>query len=630
MANDRKLKSLSELRSLMTAENKDPEKSVVLGTAENAESLYQQAKQKLAKGDTSEGVRSLEAVKHVPSLSDEFKQIVQERITASERKGIDKETESLRSAIRQRGSGSASILDLFRLHHRLDRPQRVLQTTGIQGVSTIGVYRWSGDNQSNQLWSSLIRAAKKGDMEPLRLFGLALFEHWRLDPACKPWHEVVDMVVPVPANPVRQAERNVDIAGHLAERLARLAGLPLHCDLLKRNEGERAKNSSKQNLRLQYIRRDGVARLISGRTILLIDDVVTTGRTVQICAELLRDAGAREIFVLAIAQAESSLVEKKHLGESHTVDVARLVPWLCLSGTPDLGPVRVRALIEQFKTPEKILSIDGNMLEAVRGIGPKLSKAIVIQAAKRGEYPETAARLIAVADRLPGGRILTLADSDYPAILGQSNHAVPVLYGAGLSADSLGSGRTIAIVGSRTPIPQVREATKKLARELSDNGWVVISGLAEGCDALAHEGALAGKSQTWAFLGCGVDQIYPPSNRALRDQIIQRGWLFSEYPFGTRVAQDFLRKRNNLIAGAASAVVIIQTALDGGTMNTAKSALAQRRPLFCFIPPTMDLAFSGNRHLLVENTAQPLDSDKAFYQLMAAIGRREGEGTALA
>ena len=133
MANDRKLKSLSELRSLMTAENKDPEKSVVLGTAENAESLYQQAKQKLAKGDTSEGVRSLEAVKHVPSLSDEFKQIVQERITASERKGIDKETESLRSAIRQRGSGSASILDLFRLHHRLDRPQRVLQTTGIQG-----------------------------------------------------------------------------------------------------------------------------------------------------------------------------------------------------------------------------------------------------------------------------------------------------------------------------------------------------------------------------------------------------------------------------------------------------------------------------------------------------------------
>jgi DNA processing protein len=444
-------------------------------------------------------------------------------------------------------------------------------------------------------------------------------EHWLTDNECSPWRAAVDLVTPVPPSPVREAERQVDVAGSIAQKFAGIAGLPLYKAALRREAGERASHASLDNLRWQYRATSKAQHLVKGRVVLLVDDVVTTGNTARVCAELLRSAGASAIYVLAVAQAETSVRESRYLGDRAAEQVAALAPWLCLARTPDLGPVRVRALLERFGSPGQVLAVREAELMSVRKIGPKLSAAIRLQATRKDDYSEIAAREIAFAHRTVGGAILTTQEPGYPCILRASAHAVPVLYCAGRQSGGSSSERTVAIVGSRKPTPTVAEIARAVAQSLSQKGWIVLSGLAEGCDSLAHQGALAGNGPTWAFLGCGVDQIYPPSNKALREQILVEGRLFSEYTFGTRVTQDFLRKRNNLIVGAARAVIILQTELDGGTMNAARSAITQGRPTLCLPPMEEPDRFSGNAVLLRDRKAEQLDPDRAVAQIEAVV-----------
>lgn len=617
MSKKQVLHSFADLKSVLAAPKAGDPASGDRSPAE----LYARAKAAQAAGRNQEAVALLERVKHMAGLPERFRRLIQERITAVERIGHDLETKELRRLIREWPGEASSLplLDRFRLRHKLDQPQRLLSLAGIDGLSTIGVYRWSGDIQSQQLWSQLLREAKAGDRPTLGWFGLALAEHWKSADSCHAWQSVVDLVVPVPASPEREAERKVDVAAHIAERLARIVGLPLHPEALHREAGQRAYHASLEELRSQYWPRRNLEDLVQGRAVLLVDDVVTRGRTVGVCAELLRAAGASAVYVLAVAQAETTLREQRHLGERSADRISALVPWLCLARTPDLGPVRVRALLERFGSPDVILTTKRAELREARGIGPKLAEAIVEQAARRDEYTEVAARQLADADKMSGGIVLTTFDPRYPSMLLQSNHAVPILYSAGRDT-SFASRRTIAIVGSRRPVPDVVAIAREIAETLARDGWVIVSGLAEGCDALAHEGALAAGKPTWAFLGCGVDKIYPASNKVLRERILANGRLFSEYPFGVRVAEDFLRKRNNLIVGASKLVIILQTAANGGTMNAARSAIAQGRPLLC-LPPLSD-SFSGNLALLRDGKAKQLEPHRVAAQVEATVSAR--------
>lgn len=108
--------------------------------------------------------------------------------------------------------------------------------------------------------------------------------------------------------------------------------------------------------------------------------------------------------------------------------------------------------------------------------------------------------------------------------------------------------------------------------------------MAEGVDTLAHTACLEAGQSTVAFLGNGVDIVYPPTAKSLRQDIVRRGALMSEYPFGARTNENQLRRRNSLTVGSSRAVIIIQTATDGGTMIAARASKALGRPLFCLEP----------------------------------------------
>jgi DNA processing protein len=610
-----KLTSFADLANALRSKGVTSPKAEMLRPS--AWDLYYDAKQLQAQRQFAGAMDQLERALSAGNLPEEARRLILARRTVLSRIGHDDEAKALLKAAESHFENARSLLllDWFRLKHKLAQPQRALGVPGIAAISSISVYRWAGDLHYGEVWSQLIRKAKEGDKTTLTLLGVLLAQHWQSGGHVTSWWPEIDMVVPVPPNPTRAAEREVDIVGWVAERFCQAVGLPLFKEVLRRSSGARSREASPQDLASQYTMPEKYGRLVRGRVVLLIDDVVTTGKTARVCAELLRASGAAPIYLLTLAQAESTLTEQRHLGERTAKRVQEIAPWLCLAGTKGLGPVRARSILSVFGTPQAALDAGTADLVRARDVGPKIASAVAEQGGKLDAHRNVAAEMLAAAGRCSGG-ILTAQDPLYPKVLASSQHGVIVLYALGHGPQILTETRTVAIVGTRHPTRETADITRRIAIELARAGWIVVSGLAEGCDAIAHAGALDGGGATFAFLGNGVDTIYPPSNKALRERIIAHGWLLSEYPFGTRVQQDFLRKRNNLTVGASRVTIIMQSARDGGTMNAARSAKAQNRPLLCLPPPAQgDERFSGNYDLLNQGLAIPLDLTRVVAQV---------------
>lgn len=172
---------------------------------------------------------------------------------------------------------------------------------------------------------------------------------------------------------------------------------------------------------------------------------------------------------------------------------------------------------------------------------------------------------------------------------------------------------TMAIIGTREPSPEALLASEYYGYYYANRGFNIISGLAKGCDASAHRGALKSNiGKTCAILAHGLDSIYPEENRQLAASILDRGGLLlSEYPIYTPLEKYYLVARDRLQAGLAQAIIIIQTSSSGGTMHAAYGALAARKPLFCAEFKDKDLMNSnqlkGNKILLKEG-GKPLST----------------------
>jgi DNA processing protein len=202
-----------------------------------------------------------------------------------------------------------------------------------------------------------------------------------------------------------------------------------------------------------------------------------------------------------------------------------------------------------------------------------------------------------------GIRILTWQDETYPQRLKEIEQPPPVLY---LRGDYLPDDLfAVAIVGTRRVTPYGRQITQELASFLAANGITVISGLARGVDAIAHQTALKAGGRTIGVLGSGVDKIYPPEHRQMAEQMMSQGAIVSDYAPGTPPDASNFPPRNRIISGLSLAVVVIEAGETSGALITAEFAAEQGREIFA-VPGSILAPQSKGTNKLIRNGALPL------------------------
>ncbi|GAB3185733.1 DNA-processing protein DprA [Hydrogenophaga aquatica] len=280
---------------------------------------------------------------------------------------------------------------------------------------------------------------------------------------------------------------------------------------------------------------------------------------------------------------------------------AELGAWLRLMLTPGVGNRAARQLLAAFGLPDAIFSQSTDALAAV--VGHKLAQTLQQEPEGWTALCDTTRRWL---DASPRHHLLTLGDPAYPAELLQTEDPPLLLHLLGQKA-CLSHPRRIAVVGSRNPTPQGQENAQRFARALAEAGVCVVSGLALGVDGAAHLGALEGNGQTIAVVGTGLDRVYPRRHLALAHRIAEQGALISEYPLGTPPLAPNFPKRNRIIAGMSLGTLVVEAALQSGSLITARLAIEQGREVFA-IPGSIHAPQSRGCHALIRQGAKLVES----------------------
>ncbi|HST00870.1 MAG TPA: DNA-processing protein DprA, partial [Usitatibacter sp.] len=254
-------------------------------------------------------------------------------------------------------------------------------------------------------------------------------------------------------------------------------------------------------------------------------------------------------------------------------------------------------LLEFFGSPEAIARASDSALA-------NLMKPTALEAYRRGPNPALVDRTLAWLAE-PGHSLVTIADARYPQLLLQIHDPPPLLYAHGRVELLTQPG--FAIVGSRNATPLGAEDAQRLAHALSEAGLVIVSGLALGIDAAAHRGGLAGASSSIAVMGTGADIFYPRRNRELAAELAARGCLLSELPLGTPPDRLNFPRRNRLISGLVRGVLVVEAALESGSLITAFEALRQNRDVFA-VPGSIHATLSKGCHKLIKEGAKLVES----------------------
>ncbi|CAB3735633.1 hypothetical protein LMG24238_06149 [Paraburkholderia sediminicola] len=288
-----------------------------------------------------------------------------------------------------------------------------------------------------------------------------------------------------------------------------------------------------------------------------------------------------------------------------------LAAWLRLSRAPGLKPAALRLLLGAFGLPEAIFNQSPEALAEFAG--EAAARAVLAPSS-----PDFDAQLDAVIAwrELPGNHVVTLDDPAYPPALLTMPDPPPLLYIKG-RLDLLHT-RAVALVGSRSATPQGAEDAERFARELSQAGVTIVSGLALGIDGAAHRGGLEGVGGTVAVIGTGADLVYPAAHHALARQIATQGAILSEWPLGTPARAANFPQRNRLIAGLVSGVVIIEAAMRSGSLITARLANEMGRDIFA-LPGSIHAPLSRGCHRIIKQGAKLVETpDEVLEELGVA------------
>ncbi len=273
-----------------------------------------------------------------------------------------------------------------------------------------------------------------------------------------------------------------------------------------------------------------------------------------------------------------------------------LAAWLRLMALPQVGRDTARRLLAAFGSPQGVFAAP---LVARREVAPGASFDLDAAGAQAlADRTEAAWRWLAEGD---GRAVLTLGDAPYPPLLLEAADPPLLLFAHGRV--ELLAAVSVAVVGSRNPTPQGLENARAFAAHLSRAGLTVVSGLALGIDGAAHEGGLDGTGSTVAVVGTGLDRVYPKRHLDLARRIAAHGLVVGEYPPGTPPLPAHFPQRNRIIAGLARGTLVVEAALQSGSLITARLAAEAGREVFA-IPGSIHAPQSRGCHALIRQGAK--------------------------
>ncbi|HYD78994.1 MAG TPA: DNA-processing protein DprA [Paucimonas sp.] len=281
-------------------------------------------------------------------------------------------------------------------------------------------------------------------------------------------------------------------------------------------------------------------------------------------------------------------------------DLEGLAAWIRLEQTAGLGLEGARKLLAAFGLPENIFGAGYAALARV--VPERVARALT--AAPSEATLALIERSLEWAEQ-PGNHILTLADDGYPQTLLDIPDPPLMVYAKGRI--ELLARPSIAIVGSRNATAQGVANAEKFSEVLSQAGLTIVSGMALGIDTAAHQGGLRGPGATVAVIGTGADLVYPARNRGLAHLIAEGGCIVSEYSLGTPALAANFPRRNRVISGLARGVLVVEAAIQSGSLITARMAAEQGREVFA-IPGSIHSPLAKGCHRLIKQGAKLVES----------------------
>lgn len=312
-----------------------------------------------------------------------------------------------------------------------------------------------------------------------------------------------------------------------------------------------------------------------------------------------------------------------------------LSAWLRLQLTAGVGNTSGRKLLARFGLPQQVFEQNTAALESC--VSAKQAKSLQ-------QVPEGLPDLLQTTwewlEENPDSRhVLTLGDPCYPAALLDTEDPPLLLYAMGETRHlqhgwARSASTSIAVVGSRNPTAQGVTNARQFSQTLAQAGLTVVSGLALGIDGAAHEGALDGAAPdqlaTIAVVGTGLDRVYPKAHFQLAHRIGRHGLLVSEYPLGTPPLSENFPKRNRIISGLSHATLVVEAALQSGSLITARLAVEQGKDVFA-IPGSIHATQARGCHALIKQGAKLVESAQDIleeFALPSEIGLATDTGAA--
>lgn len=248
-----------------------------------------------------------------------------------------------------------------------------------------------------------------------------------------------------------------------------------------------------------------------------------------------------------------------------------------LKSITSLGDVRIRRIAERYSKLSELFSVDLQSLKSIDGIYENNCKEVEYAVNNSKRFEESYLILLEKLEE-SNVKVTTIFDDDYPQNLKNIYDAPVILYYYGTLNEK--DRYSISIVGTRTPSDYGRKICSEISKELSKRGILVVSGLAIGIDSIAHNSCIESGGLTYAVLGSGVDNLYPPDNKILYEKIKEHGAVLSEFDLGSKAEKVNFPRRNRVVSGITLGTVIVESRIKGGSLITAEFALDQNRELF--------------------------------------------------